>query len=304
MTLTLETGSPQGIQNLLQEVGQGGTQGSGRIMTFGKLEISFFKKHFIGVQLLYYVVLVSAVQQSESAMGAWVLSRSVVSDSFQPRGLQPARLLCPWDFPRQEYCSGLPFPLKGIFLTQEWNLRLQRSYTHTYTLSFLDFLPIQVTTEHRVVLQLSVICRRNGWRGWRGVQRAQLIRSNSKTDGAVGTKCSEVSAATRSVVSGSGHWMKHNELRLLGMRTEAVLESAEFSIESVGKSYSKSLQVPMLAILGEYNCFTILCQSLLYNEVKQLCVYIYPLPLGPPLHPSMSSWSTELSSLCYTAAFH
>ena len=35
--------------------------------------------------------------------------------------------------------------------------------------------------------------------------------------------------------------MKHNELRLLGMRTEAVLESAEFSIESVGKSYSKSL---------------------------------------------------------------
>ena len=67
------------------------------------------------------------------------------------------------------------------------------------------------------------------------------MRSNSKTDGAVGTKCSEVSAATHSVVSGSGHWMKHNELRLLGMRTEAVLESAEFSIESVGKSYSKSL---------------------------------------------------------------
>ena len=27
-----------------------------------------------------------------------------------------------------------------------------------------------------------------------------------------------------------------------------------------------------------------LCYFLLYNEVNQLCVYIYPLPLGPPCH--------------------
>ena len=27
-------------------------------------------------------------------------------------------------FPKQEYWSGLPFPTPGIFLTQEWNLRL------------------------------------------------------------------------------------------------------------------------------------------------------------------------------------
>ena len=33
-----------------------------------------------------------------------------MSDSLLPHGLQPARLLCPWDFPRQEHCSGLPFP--------------------------------------------------------------------------------------------------------------------------------------------------------------------------------------------------
>ena len=30
-----------------------------------------------------------------------------------PRGLQPARLLCPCDFPRQAYWSGLPFPSPG-----------------------------------------------------------------------------------------------------------------------------------------------------------------------------------------------
>ena len=27
------------------------------------------------------------------------LNRSVMSDSLQPLGLQPARFLCPWDFP-------------------------------------------------------------------------------------------------------------------------------------------------------------------------------------------------------------
>ena len=37
-----------------------------------------------------------------------VFSRSVVSDSSWPHGLQPARLLCPWGFSRQEYWSGLP----------------------------------------------------------------------------------------------------------------------------------------------------------------------------------------------------
>ena len=38
---------------------------------------------------------------------------SVVSDSLQPRGRQPARLLCLGDFSRQEYWSGLPFPSPG-----------------------------------------------------------------------------------------------------------------------------------------------------------------------------------------------
>ena len=37
-----------------------------------------------------------------------MLSRSVVSDSLWPHGLEPARLLCPWGFSRQEYWSGWP----------------------------------------------------------------------------------------------------------------------------------------------------------------------------------------------------
>ena len=38
---------------------------------------------------------------------------SVTSNSLEPHGLWPSRLLCPWDFPRQEYWSGLIFPLPG-----------------------------------------------------------------------------------------------------------------------------------------------------------------------------------------------
>ena len=37
-------------------------------------------------------------------------SRSVVSDSWRPHGLQPPRLLPSMGFSRQECCSGLPVP--------------------------------------------------------------------------------------------------------------------------------------------------------------------------------------------------
>ena len=42
---------------------------------------------------------------------------SVVSDSLQPQGLQPARLLCPWDSPGKNTGVGCHFLLQGIFLT-------------------------------------------------------------------------------------------------------------------------------------------------------------------------------------------
>ena len=38
---------------------------------------------------------------------------SVMSYSLWPHGLQPARLLCQWDFSRKTYWSGLPFPPPG-----------------------------------------------------------------------------------------------------------------------------------------------------------------------------------------------
>ena len=43
------------------------------------------------------------------------VSHSVMSDSLQPHGLKPTRLLCPWGFSKQEFWSGLPFPSPGNF---------------------------------------------------------------------------------------------------------------------------------------------------------------------------------------------
>ena len=44
----------------------------------------------------------------------WKWSRSVVSDPQRPQGLQPSRLLHPWDFSRQEYWSGVPLPSPSV----------------------------------------------------------------------------------------------------------------------------------------------------------------------------------------------
>ena len=47
-----------------------------------------------------------------------VFSCSVVSSSLRLHGLQPSRLLCPWDFPGKNTGVGCHFLLQGIFATQ------------------------------------------------------------------------------------------------------------------------------------------------------------------------------------------
>ena len=49
---------------------------------------------------------------------ACVFSRLVMSDALWPHGLQPARLLCPWDFPGKNTGVGRHTLLEVIFLTQ------------------------------------------------------------------------------------------------------------------------------------------------------------------------------------------
>ena len=53
-----------------------------------------------------------------------VFSHAVMSDPSQFQGLQPSRLLCPWDFPGKNTGAGCHFLLQAIFSTQGWKLRL------------------------------------------------------------------------------------------------------------------------------------------------------------------------------------
>jgi len=43
-------------------------------------------------------------------MWKWKWNRSVMSNSVWPHGLQPTRLLCPWDFPGKSTGVGVPLP--------------------------------------------------------------------------------------------------------------------------------------------------------------------------------------------------
>ena len=60
---------------------------------------------------------------------------SIVPDSLQPHGLQPTRLLCPWDSPGKNTGVGCRFLLQWIFLTQGFNPGLPHCRQTLYHLS-------------------------------------------------------------------------------------------------------------------------------------------------------------------------
>ena len=67
----------------------------------------------------------------------WFPVCSVVSDSLWPRGLWPARLLCPWDSPGKSTAVCCHFLLQGICPTQGSNQHLLHSQADSLPLSYL-----------------------------------------------------------------------------------------------------------------------------------------------------------------------
>ena len=59
-----------------------------------------------------------------AAPGLCVFSCLAFPTLCDPHGQQPARLLCPWDFPGKNTVVGCHTLLQGIFLTQGSNLHL------------------------------------------------------------------------------------------------------------------------------------------------------------------------------------
>ena len=70
----------------------------------------------------YLVIHVTSFDLHCSKFYHSVLSHSVMSNSLTPHGQQPASVLCPWGFSKQEHWSGLPCSLlQGIFPTHGSN---------------------------------------------------------------------------------------------------------------------------------------------------------------------------------------
>ena len=64
-----------------------------------------------------------------------LFSHSVMSDSLTPHGLQPARLLCPWDSPGKNTGKNCQFLLQRIFPDQGSNPCLQHRQVSPLPLS-------------------------------------------------------------------------------------------------------------------------------------------------------------------------
>ena len=123
----------------------------------------------------------------------YVLSCSVVSDSLQPHGLQPATLLCPCRVSRQECWSGLPCPPPGDLPNPGTKLRspaLQADFffiisdtreahsaLHLFPIpysfsNYLFFVPYSLS--YKSVLPSTPICHCSGPWKWRWPLHAVL----------------------------------------------------------------------------------------------------------------------------------
>ena len=69
------------------------------------------------------------------------VSCSVMSDSLRPHGLQPARLLRPWNSPGNNTGVGCHFLLQGIFLTHGLNPDFPHCRQTNYCLSHQGIEP-------------------------------------------------------------------------------------------------------------------------------------------------------------------
>ena len=98
-------------------------------------------------------------------------SRSVVSDSFQPHGLQPTRPLHPWNFPDKSTGVGCGMGLEGV-KTPGFLVPFCTLYVFTSIYSFVTFTCIPRTQSSRPVERT--------W-AWSGQNRVKLCLYQSVT---------------------------------------------------------------------------------------------------------------------------
>ena len=77
-----------------------------------------------------------------------IVSVTLVSNSLRPHGLQPARLLCPWDSPGKNTGVGCHSFLQGIFPTQGSNPGLPHCRQILYRLSHQGSPSVEYVSHH------------------------------------------------------------------------------------------------------------------------------------------------------------
>ena len=103
---------------------------------FSAIRILATYLHFLHLGCSHLTGMIISMWSMEHDVNVKLLfSRSVLSDSLRPHGLQPSRLLCPWNSPGRNIGVGCHFLLQGIFLMQGSNLCLLHCRWILYPLS-------------------------------------------------------------------------------------------------------------------------------------------------------------------------
>ena len=105
---------------------------------------------------IFSVSLFSGNLPTTSVFTPILLVRACPVISLRPHGLQPMRVLCPWDFPDMNTWLGCHFLLQGIFPTQGSNLRLLHCQVDSLPLS-LQGSPRYITTESYFKVRSSIL---------------------------------------------------------------------------------------------------------------------------------------------------
>ena len=82
-----------------------------------------------------YLLNKGVCSRNSKMLQKWKWNLLVMSGSLRPHGLQPTRLLCPWDFPGNSTGVECHFLLQGIFPTQGSNRGLPHCRHTLYCLS-------------------------------------------------------------------------------------------------------------------------------------------------------------------------
>ena len=75
------------------------------------------------------------------------VSRSVVSDSLQPHGLEPTRILCPWDSPGKSTGKSFNVSLMTIMSSIVLSVQMMLNFNYEFGDLFSNFL-ILVSTNY------------------------------------------------------------------------------------------------------------------------------------------------------------